>query len=107
MGYVEQADVHSPLTTVGEALRFAAALRLPAGAPAAVREGIVRRVMGLVELAPLEGRLVGMPGGLSKGMVAGIACHSAVQRAPVAASFVKAQPAAQCRPSLPVGRLQA
>jgi ABC-type multidrug transport system ATPase subunit len=62
MGYVEQSDVHVPLQTVGEALRFAARLRLPAGFPAAERERLVVDVMGLVELDELEGQLVGTPG---------------------------------------------
>lgn len=62
MGYVEQTDVHAPLATVGEALRFAAALRLPAAAAPAEREALVRQVVGLVELGPLEGALVGVPG---------------------------------------------
>jgi ABC-type multidrug transport system ATPase subunit len=61
-GYVEQTDVHVPLQTVGEALRFAAALRLPAGFSSQEREELVRVVAGLVELGPLEGCLVGTPG---------------------------------------------
>ena len=62
MGYVEQSDVHAPLQTVGEALRFAARLRLPATTPARAREALVRDVMRLVELEPLDGALVGRPG---------------------------------------------
>lgn len=62
MAYVEQSDVHYPLATVGEALRFAAALRLPAGFPARGRAALVAGVMALVELDELEGALVGKPG---------------------------------------------
>ena len=62
MGYVEQSDVHAPLATVGEALRFAAALRMPAGCGCGEREALVRAVVELVELGPLEGCLVGLPG---------------------------------------------
>jgi ABC-type multidrug transport system ATPase subunit len=65
MGYVEQADLHAPLATVGEALRLAARLRLPAGSSRAQREALVDGVMGLVELKELEGSLVGSPGGWS------------------------------------------
>jgi ABC-type glutathione transport system ATPase component len=63
MGYVEQADFHAPLATVGEALRLAARLRLPAAWGRARREALVAGVMGLVELLQLEGNLVGTPGG--------------------------------------------
>jgi ABC-type multidrug transport system ATPase subunit len=61
-GYVEQSDVHAPLATVGEALRLAARLRLPAAFPGAGREEMVVEVMRLVELDELEGALVGKPG---------------------------------------------
>jgi ABC-type multidrug transport system ATPase subunit len=37
-GYVEQFDIHSPQTTVHEALQFSAALRLPSKIDAALRE---------------------------------------------------------------------
>jgi len=62
MGYVEQSDLHVPLQTVGEALRFAARLRLPVEFPAREREALVVGVMGLVELDELEHALVGTPG---------------------------------------------
>ena len=60
--YCEQQDVHSPLTTVGEAVAFAAALRLPSQTPAAARADFCAELEALLGLAPLRGRLVGMPG---------------------------------------------
>ncbi|EIE18194.1 putative pleiotropic drug resistance protein 3 [Coccomyxa subellipsoidea C-169] len=46
-GYVEQFDIHSPATTVREALMYSAQLRL---------------VLELMELTPLRGAIVGVPG---------------------------------------------
>lgn len=60
--YCEQLDVHSPLTTVGEAVAFAAALRLPGDTPAAVRAAFCTELEALLGLEHLRGRLVGLPG---------------------------------------------
>ncbi|KDD75002.1 ABC-2 type transporter [Helicosporidium sp. ATCC 50920] len=61
-GYVEQEDVHLPQATVGEALRFSAALRLPSSVDPETRERFVREVISLVELERLEQAFVGVPG---------------------------------------------
>jgi hypothetical protein len=64
----EQADIHTPLTTVREALTFSATLRLKtqtgAGSPShgVTVAAAVDEVMQLVDLQPLAGRLVGSAG---------------------------------------------
>ncbi|GFR39611.1 hypothetical protein Agub_g73, partial [Astrephomene gubernaculifera] len=67
MGYVEQQDVHCPHATVEEALIFSARLRVAPGVlpptPGALR-AFVRRMMEVVELEPLGGRMIGMGGGM-------------------------------------------
>ena len=68
--YVEQSDIHSPLTTVREALEFSAILRLPPSVTAAEKAAFCDEVLELLELTPIQGRLVGSPGapnGLSPG----------------------------------------
>jgi hypothetical protein len=57
-GYVEQNDVHSPQTTVREALEFSAQLRFAQGVPADTIQAFVDEVMGLVELNVLQSVLV-------------------------------------------------
>ena len=57
-GYVEQNDVHSPQTTVCEALEFSAQLRFAQGVPADTIQAFVDEVMGLVELTVLQNVLV-------------------------------------------------
>ena len=57
--YCEQLDVHEPLATVGEAIHFSAALRLPASVTAEQRAEFVEQTMELLELNPIAGRLVG------------------------------------------------
>lgn len=56
-GYVEQFDVHSPQTTVREALLFSARLRTM-GETDEVITAFVDEVMDLVELSPLRDGLV-------------------------------------------------
>ncbi|KAK9906410.1 hypothetical protein WJX75_001426 [Coccomyxa subellipsoidea] len=60
-GYVEQNDIHSPQVTVEESLMFSAQLRLMDVSKHDLRT-FVNEVMQLVELTPLKGSLVGMPG---------------------------------------------
>ncbi len=59
-GYVEQFDVHSPQTTVREALLFSAQLRTR-GETTEVIYAFVDEVMDLVELTPLRDGLVSAP----------------------------------------------
>jgi ABC-type multidrug transport system ATPase subunit len=61
-GYVEQTDVHSPQTTVKEALQFSARLRFSRDVPKETVEAFVEEVMDLVELDTLKNVLVGLPG---------------------------------------------
>eukprot|EP00878_Enallax_costatus_P036482 GHUV01040973.1.p1 GENE.GHUV01040973.1~~GHUV01040973.1.p1 ORF type:complete len:312 (+),score=73.72 GHUV01040973.1:315-1250(+) len=61
-GYVEQTDIHSPRTTVREALQYSAMLRLYATREKALIDSFVDDVMDLVELTPNRDALVGMPG---------------------------------------------
>ncbi len=57
-----QNDIHSPQTTVEEALIFSASLRLLRENDAAVVKSFVKEIMQIVELTPLGGALVGLPG---------------------------------------------
>lgn len=57
-GYVEQNDVHSPQTTVREALEFSAQMRFTQGVPADTIQAFIDEVMGLVELTVLQSVLV-------------------------------------------------
>ncbi|CAH9131348.1 unnamed protein product [Cuscuta epithymum] len=61
-GYCEQNDIHSPCLTVHESLLFSAWLRLPPDVDLETQKAFVDEVMELVELTPLKGALVGLPG---------------------------------------------
>ncbi|XAR53291.1 Sulfate-transporting ATPase [Bertholletia excelsa] len=61
-GYCEQNDIHSPCLTVVESLLFSAWLRLPQDVDLVTQKAFVEEVMELVELTPLSGALVGLPG---------------------------------------------
>ncbi|KAG8375439.1 hypothetical protein BUALT_Bualt10G0100100 [Buddleja alternifolia] len=61
-GYCEQNDIHSPNVTVYESLVYSAWLRLPGETDKQTRQMFVEEVMELVELNPLRGSLVGLPG---------------------------------------------
>ncbi|KAJ6793163.1 putative ABC transporter G family member 31 [Iris pallida] len=61
-GYCEQTDVHSPCLTVIESLLYSAWLRLSSHVDVETRKIFVEEVMELVELTPLSGALVGLPG---------------------------------------------
>ncbi|OQU83826.1 hypothetical protein SORBI_3005G183900 [Sorghum bicolor] len=61
-GYCEQSDIHSPHVTVYESLLFSAWLRLPPEVDLEARKMFVEEVAELVELMPLRGALVGLPG---------------------------------------------
>ncbi|KAK1662280.1 hypothetical protein QYE76_050439 [Lolium multiflorum] len=61
-GYCEQNDVHSPCLTVIESLLYSACLRLPSHVNDDTQRAFVEEVMELVELNPLSGALVGLPG---------------------------------------------
>ncbi|KAL8458115.1 hypothetical protein ACS0TY_035846 [Phlomoides rotata] len=61
-GYCEQNDIHSPHVTVHESLLYSAWLRLSPDIDVKTREMFVDQVMKLVELTPLRGAIVGLPG---------------------------------------------
>ncbi|KAK9715289.1 hypothetical protein RND81_06G154800 [Saponaria officinalis] len=61
-GYCEQNDIHSPCLTVLESLLFSAWLRLSSDVDLGTQMAFVQEVMELVELSPLSGALVGLPG---------------------------------------------
>ncbi|XP_059641884.1 pleiotropic drug resistance protein 1-like isoform X2 [Cornus florida] len=61
-GYCEQNDIHSPHVTIHESLIYSAWLRLSTDVNSETRKMFVDEVMELVELAPLKGALVGLPG---------------------------------------------
>ncbi|KAL2489952.1 ABC transporter G family member 40 [Forsythia ovata] len=61
-GYCEQNDIHSPNVTVHESLIYSAWLRLSRDVDSATRKVFIEEVMELVELNPLRGALVGLPG---------------------------------------------
>ncbi|XAR69345.1 Xenobiotic-transporting ATPase [Bertholletia excelsa] len=61
-GYCEQTDIHSPHVTIYESLQYSAWLRLPPEVDASTRKMFVDEVMELIELSPLRGALVGLPG---------------------------------------------
>ncbi|KAL2479687.1 ABC transporter G family member 32 [Abeliophyllum distichum] len=61
-GYCEQNDIHSPCLTILESLLFSAWLRLASDIDLETQKAFVEEVMELVELVPLRGALVGLPG---------------------------------------------
>ena len=67
-GYVEQVDIHSPTSTVLEALNFSAKLRLPSNVSPERRDRFVRNWLRKLDLTPIQHRRIGsldVPGGLS------------------------------------------
>ncbi|KAJ1770537.1 ATP-binding cassette transporter snq2, partial [Coemansia sp. RSA 1938] len=60
-GYAEQLDVHAPLVTVREALRFSAQLRQPATTSIAEKNAYVERVIYLLDLGDIADCLIGEP----------------------------------------------
>ncbi len=62
--FLLQNDIHSPQTTVREALIFSASLRLTVdNLDKKTINAFVDEIMDIVELTPLKGALVGLPGG--------------------------------------------
>ncbi|GAB4842033.1 transcription factor [Ancistrocladus abbreviatus] len=61
-GYCEQNDIHSPCVTVYESLLYSAWLRLSPEIDSETRKNFVEEIMELVELTPLRGAIVGLPG---------------------------------------------
>lgn len=61
-GYVEQFDIHSPFTTVGEALWFSSRLRFEKSVDNETVREFIEEIEELVELGNLRKSLVGTPG---------------------------------------------
>lgn len=61
-GYVEQFDIHSPFTTVGEALWFSSRLRFVKSVDDQTVREFIEEIEDLVELGNLRNSLVGTPG---------------------------------------------
>ncbi|PIA65375.1 hypothetical protein AQUCO_00100684v1 [Aquilegia coerulea] len=61
-GYCEQNDIHSPHVTVYESLVYSSWLRLPPDVDSVKRKMFVEGILELVELSPLSGAIVGVPG---------------------------------------------
>ncbi|GAB2269453.1 transcription factor [Dionaea muscipula] len=61
-GYCEQNDIHSPHVTVHESLLYSAWLRLSPEVDSETRKMFLEEVMELIELTPIRGALVGLPG---------------------------------------------
>jgi ABC-type multidrug transport system ATPase subunit len=57
--YCEQMDIHSETTTVREALLFSARLRQPYNVPDEVKVSFVNEIIAMLELGPIEGKVVG------------------------------------------------
>ncbi|KAI9480220.1 brefeldin A resistance protein [Coemansia mojavensis] len=60
-GYAEQLDVHAPLVTVRELLRFSAYLQRPASVSKREKEDYIERVIYLLGMADIANCLVGDP----------------------------------------------
>jgi ABC-type multidrug transport system ATPase subunit len=66
-GYVEQTDIHSPMTTVREAVRFSTRLRLSESVSLRIKNAFAEEIMSTLELSPIADQIVGTlnGGGLS------------------------------------------
>ena len=61
-GYAEQQDIHEPMCTVREALRFSAYLRQSHDVPKAEKDQYVEDIIELLELSDLADAIIGYPG---------------------------------------------
>lgn len=67
-GYAEQQDIHEPMCSVREALRFSAYLRQPYDTPKEEKDAFVETILELLEIGNLADAIVGVPGfGLGMG----------------------------------------
>lgn len=67
-GYAEQQDIHEPMCSVREALRFSAYLRQPYETPKEEKDAFVETIIELLEITDLADAIVGVPGfGLGMG----------------------------------------
>lgn len=61
-GYAEQQDIHEPMCSVREALRFSAYLRQPYETPQSEKDAYVEDIIELLELHDLADAIIGYPG---------------------------------------------
>ncbi|KAF9871112.1 ABC drug exporter [Colletotrichum karsti] len=61
-GFVQQGDIHEPLSTVREALQFSAYLRQPAEVSEAEKAAYAEHVIRLLELESIADAVIGEPG---------------------------------------------
>lgn len=61
-GYVQQQDLHTPMTTVREALSFSALLRQPAHIPRKEKLAYVGEVIKILDMEEYADAIVGVPG---------------------------------------------
>lgn len=61
-GYAEQQDIHEPMCSVREALRFSAYLRQPIETPQSEKDDYVEDIIELLELHDLADAIIGYPG---------------------------------------------
>lgn len=58
-GYVEQMDIHNPMQTVREAVRFSAVMRQDPAIPLAEKHAYVEKVLDMMEMTQLGDALIG------------------------------------------------
>ncbi len=61
-GYVQQADIHTPISTVREALNFSATLRQPKATPLREKLSYVDHVLGALEMRSYADAVIGTRG---------------------------------------------
>lgn len=61
-GYVQQADIHIPTSTVREALNFSASLRQPSTIPLHEKLAYVDEVIKALEMESYSNAVIGVPG---------------------------------------------
>lgn len=61
-GYVQQADIHVPISTVREALNFSATLRQPKATPLREKLDYVDHVIGALEMESYADAIIGTRG---------------------------------------------
>lgn len=61
-GYVQQADIHTPISTVREALNFSATLRQPKATPLKEKLSYVDQVLNALEMESYADAIIGTRG---------------------------------------------
>lgn len=61
-GYAQQVDIHTPISTVREALNFSATLRQPKATPLMEKLSYVDQVLATLEMESYADAVIGTPG---------------------------------------------